>query len=114
VLPKFTGVQALWHTLRSQPPASHHWHTTYLDCNLQVVREGRVDVTLELPGCACCLSLVDCRQGGALLGMQDESGGKDIVCALDNGEVQVPPPLPLPPFNAARVGGDCDAVSCSA
>ena len=59
-----------------------------------MVREGRVDVTLELPGCACCLSLVDCRQGGALLGMQDESGGKDIVCALDNGEVQVPPPFP--------------------
>jgi hypothetical protein len=56
---------------------------------LQVVRDGRVDVTLELPGSACCICLLDCRQGGALLGMQDDSGGKDIAYALDNGEVQV-------------------------
>jgi hypothetical protein len=58
---------------------------------LQVVRDGRVDVTLELPGSACCICLLDCRQGGALLGMQDDSGGKDIAYALDNGEVQVQP-----------------------
>lgn len=53
------------------------------------MREGRVDATLELPGCACCLCLLDCRQGDALLGMQDDSGGKDIAYALDSGEVQV-------------------------
>ncbi len=53
-----------------------------------------MDVTLELPGSACCISLLDCRQGDALLGMQDDSGGKDIAYALDNGEVQVQPSSP--------------------
>jgi len=65
------------------------------------VREGRVDALFELPAAACCLQLLDCRQGDALLGMQDDSGGKDIAFALDNGEVQVCgsclPPPPLPP-----------------
>ncbi len=51
-------------------------------------------MTLELPGAACCVCLVDCRQGDALLGMQDDSQGKDIAYALDNGEVQARPPTP--------------------
>lgn len=71
----------------------------------QVIREGRVDVTLQLPASACCVSLLDCRQGDALLGMQDDSGGKDIAYALENGEVQVEPspPPPLAPSHVNRM-----------